>query len=98
MRPHRNTSPLPLLDHVGIGLLDESSHPGERLAPPITQLLDPRIDQLRGRASVFSLLRAALLHGCRRFLHGCYCSSVTRVSPRSAPGGIFDLEPAYHAA
>src|SRR5438105_12214159 len=51
--PHRNPSPLPLLDHFGVGLLDETSDPSERLAPPITQLLDSRIDQLRGRGSSF---------------------------------------------
>src|SRR5258708_6797853 len=74
VRPHRNPSPLPLLDHFGVGLLDESSDPSERLAPPITQLLDSRIDQLRGRVSSLSFLRAArpVLHGCRRFLHGRY--------------------------
>src|SRR6202030_880723 len=65
VRPHRNPSPLPLLDHFGVGLLDENSDPSERLAPPITQLLDSRIYQLRGRVS---FLRAAppLLHGCCR--------------------------------
>src|ERR1700736_2829901 len=30
--PHRNRSPLPLLDHFGVGLLDENSEPSERLA------------------------------------------------------------------
>src|SRR6266511_1225838 len=71
MLPHRNPSPLPLLDHFGVGLLDETSDASERLAPPITQLLDSRIYQLRGRVSSFSFLRAALplLHGCCRFLH-----------------------------
>src|SRR6267142_6922993 len=65
VRPSRNPSPLPLLDHFGVGLLDETSDPSERLAPPITQLLDSRIDQLRGRVFSFSFLRAALplLHG-----------------------------------
>src|SRR6267142_3339037 len=78
VRPHRNPSPLPLLDHFGVGLLDENSDPSERLAAPITQLLDSRIYQLRGRVSAFSFLRAALrlLHGGCRFLHGgdllCY--------------------------
>src|SRR2546423_7100256 len=68
--PHRNPSPLPLLDHFGVGLLDETSDPSERLAPPITELFDSRIDQRRGRGSAFSFLRAALalLHGCCRFL------------------------------
>ena len=42
-----------LLDHFGVDLLDEYSDPGERLAPPITQLLDSRIDQLRGRVPPF---------------------------------------------
>src|SRR5262245_53707043 len=51
MRPHRNPSPLPLLDHFGVDLLDENSDPSERLAPPITQLLDSRVYPLRGRAS-----------------------------------------------
>src|SRR6266516_3259968 len=79
VRPHRNPSPLPLLDHVGVGLLDENSDPSERLAPPITQLLDSRIYQLRVSVSSFTFLRAALplLHGCCRFLHGCCRSPVT---------------------
>ena len=70
--PHRNPShrvrwlsPFHLLDHLGVGLSDESSDPGERLAPPIAQLLDSRMDQLRGRLASLSFLRAALplLHG-----------------------------------
>src|SRR4029078_5806261 len=60
--------PLPFLDHFGVGLLDESSHSRKHLAPPVTELLDSRIDQRRGRASSFSFLRAALQG--RRFLHG----------------------------
>src|ERR1700716_396586 len=60
VRPHRNPSPLPLLDHFGVGLLDENADPSERLAPPITQLLDSRIDQPRGRVSSGSFRRAAL--------------------------------------
>src|SRR5215475_534680 len=78
VRPHRHPSPLPLLDHFGVGLLDETSHPNEHLASPITQLLDSRIDEPRGRVSV-SFLRAALplLHRFRDFRHGCCCSHVT---------------------
>jgi hypothetical protein len=41
-----NPSPLPLLDKFEVGLLDENSDPSERLAPPITQRRDSRIDQL----------------------------------------------------
>src|SRR3546814_176027 len=64
---------LPLLDHFGVGLLDEKPDPSERLAPPIIQLLDSRIDQPRGRVFFCTFHRAALrlLHGCRCFLHGC---------------------------
>src|SRR3954453_1061923 len=40
--PHRNPSPLPLLDHIGAGLLDDLSDASQRLAPPVTQLFDPR--------------------------------------------------------
>src|SRR5262249_41427497 len=78
VRPHRDPqhrvrrlSPFHLLDHFGVGLFDENADPGERLAPPITQLLDSRIDQMRGRGASFSFLRAALslFHGCC-FLHG----------------------------
>src|SRR3954451_2999618 len=36
------------LDHVGIRLLDQRAHPRKRIAPPITQFLDARIDQPRG--------------------------------------------------
>src|SRR5260370_40028970 len=82
MRPHRNSrhrvrrlSPFHLLDHFGVGLLDEHSDPSEHLAPPIPQLLDSRIDQPRGRVSSFSFLDAALrlFHGWCRFLHGRFC-------------------------
>src|SRR5439155_3280164 len=65
VRPYRNPSPLPFLDHFGVGLLDENSDPSERLAPPITEFLDSCIDQLRRRVSSVWFLRAALarLHG-----------------------------------
>src|SRR6266566_448713 len=51
-----------------VGLLDENLDPSQRLAPPITQLLDSRIYQPRGRVSSFSFLRSVLplLHGCCR--------------------------------
>src|SRR5512135_3576783 len=47
VRPHRYSSPLPLLDHVRIGLFDHGAYPGERGAAPVAQLLDPRVDQSR---------------------------------------------------
>src|SRR5438034_6935819 len=79
-----------LLDHFGVGLLDENSDPSERLAPPITQLLDSRIAQLRGRVSSFSFLDAAL-----RLLHGCCRSPVTRgagaVRPPAEPDPASNL-------
>src|SRR3977135_1959726 len=36
VRPHRNPSPLPLLDPFGVGLPDETSDPSEHLPPPHT--------------------------------------------------------------
>src|SRR6266446_4089836 len=47
VRPNRNASPLPLLDHLRVSLFDESADMGERLAPPVVQFLDPRVDQPR---------------------------------------------------
>src|SRR3954469_22517859 len=49
MRPHGNAPPFPLLHDFRVRLLDERTNAGERLAAPIAQLLDPRVDQLRGR-------------------------------------------------
>jgi hypothetical protein len=54
-----NTIALPLLDHFGVSLLDD---PSERFAPPIIQLLDSRIYQLRGRVCSLSFLRRLLGH------------------------------------
>src|SRR5437879_2618535 len=59
VRPNRNASPLPLLDHFRVGLFDESADMGERLAPPVAQFLDPRVNQPRRG---FALGRRALFH------------------------------------
>src|SRR5664280_1287434 len=93
VRPNRNASPLPLLDHLRISLFDESADMGERLAPPVVQLLDPRVDQPRRG---FALGRGALFHGVC-ILFGCfsilrsYQSPVIRASLHEvaieAPGG-----------
>src|SRR5206468_10202891 len=53
-------SPFPLLDDFGVGSLDEFAHFRERLTPPIAQLLDFRIDELRGRLRACGV--AGLLH------------------------------------
>src|SRR5262245_19004264 len=45
--PHRDASPLPFLNYVGIGLLDQCTEPREHLAPPVAELLDPLIDHPR---------------------------------------------------
>src|SRR6266446_4057419 len=59
----RETTPeplsLPLLDHLGVGLLDQCAELGEHLAPPVAQLLDPLVYHPRWR---LSFLRPALLH------------------------------------
>src|SRR5438270_7425933 len=59
VRPHRNPSPLPLLDNPGIGFLDHGTQPAEHLASPVVQFLDSGVYQLRGR---LAFLRRALLH------------------------------------
>src|SRR5262245_1763489 len=57
--PHRNPSPLPLLDDFGIGFLEQGTEPAEHLAPPVAELLDSLVYQLRRR---LACLRPALLH------------------------------------
>src|SRR5262249_52585985 len=59
VRPHRNSSPLPLLDDFRIGLLDQATEPAQHLAPPVAQLLDSCIDELGGRPA---WLRIGLFH------------------------------------
>src|ERR1700733_319975 len=59
MIPNRNASPLPFLDDFGVGLFDERADLGKRLAPPVVQFLDPRVDQPRRG---FALGRCALSH------------------------------------
>ena len=43
--PYRNAAPFPCLFHIGHGPFDQCAHMGQRLAPPITQLLDPRVNE-----------------------------------------------------
>src|SRR5712691_3710053 len=76
VRPNRNASPLPLLDHLRVSLFDESADMGERLAPPVVQFLDPRVDQPRRG---FALGRCALFHIV------CTCFSISRRYQSSAP-------------
>src|SRR5262245_19691857 len=86
VRPDRNTrvgglAPLPLLDDVGIGLLDQAAKPGERLASPVAQLLDLRVDQV---SRSLGLLRGILRH--RRAPPLIFSSSAsTRAKPCFAP-------------
>jgi hypothetical protein len=46
--PHRNPTPLHRLDHIGHGLPDERPNPRQRLAAPVVQVLDVRVDLLGG--------------------------------------------------
>src|SRR5262249_6255456 len=69
VRPHWDPqrvgwlSPLQLLDHIRVALLDESPDASESLAPPVAQLFDPGLHQPGGR------LRARLRRGgLRRWL------------------------------
>src|SRR6266568_4047560 len=63
-------SPLPLLGHFGVCLLDQGAEPGEHLAPPVAQILDSSVYELRWR---LGFLRPALLH--------VTCLSLGRFSP-----------------
>ncbi len=49
VRPDRGPHPLPLLEDVGVCLLDQSADPAERLAAPVAELGDSLADQLRRR-------------------------------------------------
>src|SRR5205085_258382 len=74
VRPHRHASPLPFLDHFGIRLLDQGSNAGQRLAAPIAQFLDARIDQFRGGFRRGLLARTAL--GIRHAVFSAVISGV----------------------
>jgi hypothetical protein len=47
VRPHRDPSPPPSFDDLGIGFPDESAEAREHLASPVAELLDSRIYQPR---------------------------------------------------
>src|SRR5437867_939969 len=40
----RGFRPLPLLDDIGVGFLDDCPHPAEGRAAPVRELLDPLVD------------------------------------------------------
>src|ERR1700730_5208234 len=82
VRPNRNASPLPLLDHLGVSLFDERADMGERLAPPVVQFLDPRVDQPRrgfafGGCALFHIVGTSF--GCFSILRR-YQSPIIRAS------------------
>src|SRR5438309_6132859 len=49
VRPDRGPHPLPLLEAIGLCLLDQSADPAERLAAPVLEPGDSIADQLRRR-------------------------------------------------
>src|SRR5262249_54554115 len=93
----RPLSPFHFLDHLGVSLFDELPEPGEGLAPPITQLPDSRIDQLRGRVYSLSFLRAAhpLLHDAVAFFMVAR-PSLDRIA-KQHPAGARALASSRHA-
>jgi hypothetical protein len=54
--------PLPFLDHIGDGFLDQRAQPREHLAAPVAQFLDPRVDQSGCRLGA---LRWVVLHAAQ---------------------------------
>jgi hypothetical protein len=68
--PHGRPHPLPLLDYIRIGFLDEAAHLGESLAPPIPELPDLSIDQCGSGLSAFQLVAHRFDLSGRRMLLG----------------------------
>src|SRR5205823_3773344 len=104
VRPNRSAHPLPLLDDVRVGFLDELAHSAEGFPTPVPEFGDSSRDELRCR---LALARARLFHALilevpekRRSLFmvvtvrgvwhaGLERSNVTRLL-RSAPPSFFD--------
>src|SRR5262245_52780248 len=96
MLPHRNPerrvrrlSPFHLLHHLRIGLMHELSHPGQRLAPPVTQRRDARIDELGGR-------RVRLLLALRRSSSSWWLSIARRSRRRLGSAEGRNPTPGWH--
>src|SRR6266702_5516110 len=77
VRPHRSARilrfhPLPLLDHVRVGLLDELPHSAERFPAPVAELGDSLRDQLRCRLALVwaGLFHVVILEGAVQALGG----------------------------
>src|SRR5664279_4736978 len=95
VRPNRNASPLPLLDHSRDSLFDESADMGERPAPPVAQFPDPRVDQPRWG---FARGRCALLHiVCTSFgslaILRSYQSPIMHARPAMRPASVPAFRP-----
>src|SRR5205085_6855679 len=82
-RPNWNSSPLPLLDDIVIGFLDEVAEPAEHCAPPVGKLLDSLIDQLRGRFGLLGLLHARFSCGNWSFTYTLISLIFTGIPPLS---------------
>ena len=59
VRPNRRAHPLPLLDDVRVGFLNELAHPAESFPAPVPEFGDSFRDELRYR---LALARARLFH------------------------------------
>src|SRR4029079_3586897 len=91
VRPDRHSrvcrlAPLPLLDDLALGLRAQGAAPGERLAAPVAQLLDLRVDQLRWRlvrrhhAAIFWRTASTRAKPCFAPSSTPYCIVVSRCS------------------
>ena len=84
VRPDRRAHPFPLLDHVGVGFVDQPAHPGEGLSAPIAEFDDPVRDQLRRRLALV----------CPRLLHGLNLSLDNQLNFKRNCFGVDELSSA----
>ena len=81
MRPHGSPFPLPLFDDLGVGLLDEARSRAS-ISPPVVQLPDPRVYQLRWGPGI---LRSALFTTSLSYHRSRYSVPEVKVTSADAP-------------
>jgi hypothetical protein len=87
--PDGGSHPLPLFDDFGIRLVDDAAQFGEHLPAPVVQVLDPSVDQCRGRLNRGWLLHVQLQRiqpvGFRRVGQNRLCPDLLTCRPADPP-------------